>query len=124
MRMWMVNPKFMCRKHLLGEHNEIGMFAGSLRKKIRIDGYIRNNLLEPTSLLQRHNQLADEMIQRGYNHNSPMYNIDYDKLISYLPYEHRIYIVNSDKSMLDLFHRCEECKKRFLEFMKPSTSSS
>ena len=23
MRMWMVNPKIMCRKHLLGEHVEL-----------------------------------------------------------------------------------------------------
>jgi hypothetical protein len=30
MRMWMVPPKVMCRKHLLGEHVEIHMLAGSL----------------------------------------------------------------------------------------------
>ena len=26
MRMWMVNPRIMCRQHLLGEHVEIHMF--------------------------------------------------------------------------------------------------
>ena len=30
MRMWMVNPGFMCNKHLLGEHVECHMLVGHL----------------------------------------------------------------------------------------------
>lgn len=30
MRMWMVDPKIMCRKHLLGEHLELHMLAGCI----------------------------------------------------------------------------------------------
>jgi len=28
MRMWMLNPKALCRKHLMGEHVEIHMLVG------------------------------------------------------------------------------------------------
>ena len=32
MRMWMLPPAGMCRKHLLGEHVELHMLLGSLRR--------------------------------------------------------------------------------------------
>jgi hypothetical protein len=37
--MWMVDPRQMCRQHLLGEHNELHMFAGTMRKGIGLAGY-------------------------------------------------------------------------------------
>ena len=40
MRMWMVDPKKMCRKHLLGEHVEIHMMVGTLLKGRSIDGFL------------------------------------------------------------------------------------
>ena len=38
MRMWMIDPKLLCRKHLLGEHGEIHKHLPSLRKGHRVDG--------------------------------------------------------------------------------------
>lgn len=32
MRMWVVNPKILCRKHLLGEHVELHMATGHLQR--------------------------------------------------------------------------------------------
>lgn len=32
MRMWLVPPSHMCRKHLLGEHVELHMLLGTLKK--------------------------------------------------------------------------------------------
>ena len=32
MRMWMVDPQIMCRQHLLGEHTEMHMFVGTLKR--------------------------------------------------------------------------------------------
>ena len=46
MRMWNVNPKTLCRKHLLGEHLEIHMFVGSINKKISMKGYLEKGFLE------------------------------------------------------------------------------
>ena len=54
MRMWMVAPGKMCRKHLLGEHVEIHMLAGSLLKGRSIGGFLADGLLEPQSMRARH----------------------------------------------------------------------
>ena len=106
MRMWMVNPKIMCRNHLLGEHNEIHMFVGTLKRGNKLDGYVHNNCLEFKSLENRHNSLAEEMISRGYNHKSP---IDMPKDI-----DQSDLVINSEvdkeKSLNDLLSRCKNCE--------------
>jgi len=40
MRQWMCDPRFMCNKHLFGEHVEHHMFIGTLERKKSINGYI------------------------------------------------------------------------------------
>ena len=75
MRMWLCDPKIMCQKHLCGEHVEMHMFLGTIKKGKKIDGYLKNNLLEPMALYWRHKQLELEMIDRGYNHNSEMFDV-------------------------------------------------
>jgi hypothetical protein len=72
MRMWMVDPSKMCRKHLLGEHVEIHMLAGSLNKGRSVAGFLADGLLEPQSMRARHAVLAAEMASRGYRHQSPL----------------------------------------------------
>jgi hypothetical protein len=72
MRMWMVNPKRMCRKHLLGEHVELHMLLGSLRKNRSIQGFLDAGLLQPQAVNQRHEALVEEMEARGYKHSSPL----------------------------------------------------
>jgi hypothetical protein len=76
MRMWMVNPKFLCRKHLLGEHVECHMFAGTIIKGRCVNGYLKKGLLEMHNLNKRHDILAEEMQSRGYVHKSPLIQID------------------------------------------------
>jgi len=105
MRMWMVNPKLMCRKHLLGEHVECHMIVGSIKKNQKLRGYIENNCLEPESIKKRHDELANEIKRRGYNHKSPLEEPD----ISYLPDFQRKYKINKDESKRELFNRCELC---------------
>lgn len=72
MRMWMVDPKILCNKHLLGEHVELHMFIGSINKGRDIEGYVKNNLIEPSKLYQRHQELVNEMKRRGMNHKSEL----------------------------------------------------
>lgn len=67
MRMWMVNPEMLCRKHLLGEHLECHMFVGTILAGKSLKGYVDNGLVEVDSLVQRHNDLAVEMSKRGTN---------------------------------------------------------
>jgi hypothetical protein len=72
MRMWMVPPGRMCRKHLLGEHVEIHMAVATLRLGKSVAGFLEKGLLELGSLRSRHDELVEEMLRRGYRHNSPL----------------------------------------------------
>jgi len=76
MRMWMVDPHKMCRQHLLGEHVEIHMLAGSLLKGRSIKKFLTTGLLEPQSMRTRHAELVNEMNRRGYQHASPLPVVD------------------------------------------------
>jgi len=109
MRQWLVDPKHMCRKHLLGEHVEHHMFVGSINKHISIKGYVEKNLLEPLLLEKRHAELVEEMIARGYNHKSKLPEIDWEYLRSTGHLDHKI---NKEKAEKELFGRCKECKER------------
>lgn len=111
MRMWLVNPKIMCRKHLLGEHVEMHMFLGALKKNKKIDGYLDKNLFEPTALWWRHHHLALEMTERGYNHNSEMYGV-FDAILA-LPEKKINKKINREAALRDLVDRCPECRSRF-----------
>jgi hypothetical protein len=97
--MWMVDPKILCLHHLLGEHLECHMFAGCLNKGKKVDGYIKNGILETKSIKSRHDELASEMIGRGYRHNTPLKDGDYGD------FGH----VCREKSLKELLSRCKVC---------------
>ena len=117
MRMWMCDPGILCQKHLCGEHVEMHMFAGALKKRKKMAGYIRNNCFEPRSLAQRHEELANEMFKRGYNHNSPMSEEDCENVCD-MPIEEQYWEVNRQVSLNDLITRCPKCKDRLMELKK------
>lgn len=104
MRMWMVDPKLLCRQHLLGEHVEIHMVAGSLMKYAQWEsllGLARVGFIEVHNLDSRHAELVAEMLSRGYKHSSP--------LDSSGP---RLGSVDRSKSLVDLYTRCPDCRSR------------
>jgi hypothetical protein len=103
--MWNVDPRILCRKHLLGEHVECHMFAGSIKKGIKIKGYVDNGLIETHNLKSRHDLLAEEMVKRGYNHFTPLHFIS----------ENVIGKIDSEANIKDLYNRCEECRKNIIE---------
>ena len=98
--MWNINPKKMCRKHLLGEHVEMHMFVGSLKKKRSIEGHINKGQIEIHNIKKRHDNLVKEMINRGYKHNSPLKFYSKNKKGK----------VNVKKNLEELKKRCKECK--------------
>lgn len=106
-RLWMIDPKIMCRQHLLGEHVECHMFAGCLNKGKSLKGYLNKNFFDPAALTERHNQLAEEIRLRGYTHNSPISE-----------YTGKANPINVSKSLADLLDRCVECRKRHNYFGK------
>lgn len=104
--MWMVDPKLLCKKHLLGEHGEIHKHRHNFLKKHRVTKRISPVVqIEPQSMETRHNELAMEMLRRGYNHQSSFEQLD----ISYLPVKEKSAVVDTNHSLFDLSHRCVEC---------------
>lgn len=113
MRMWMVDPALLCRKHLLGEHNELHMLAGSLLRGKSVEGFVRQGLLEPARLYQRHEDLAHEMLARGYKHQSPLPDEDdVQAALAGYPDHVRHASVELAVSEQELRRRCTHCAQR------------
>jgi len=104
--MWMTDPAKMCTPHLLGEHVELHMFVGSIKKGTSMAGYIEKNLLEPLSLVPRHEELVEEMRKRGMKHKSPI-GVD----LTNMPQEHIDHRIDVKLAKADLLSRCPFCKK-------------
>ena len=109
MRMWGINPRLLCDKHLIGEHGEIHKHRHNFVKQHRITKRISPVVqIEPQNMETRHNQLATEMLARGFNHNSPYELPD----LSYLPINERNAKIDIQNSITDLYNRCPECHKK------------
>jgi len=100
MRMWNVDPKIMCRKHLLGEHVELHMTVGTINKGRSVKGYLVGGFMDLSLVNIRHQQLVQEMSRRGYKHNSPLSDISLTGGN-----------VNSEENVRELANRCPECRK-------------
>ena len=100
--MWLVDPELLCRRHLLGEHVECHMFRGSLRKGSSLTGFVEGGLLDSRLLTHRHEELAREMLRRGYRHESPLI-AGFDEAAA--PGN-----VDMRRSLQELASRCEECR--------------
>jgi hypothetical protein len=101
MRMWLISPEKLCRKHLLGEHVELHMLVGCIRKGISIKGYIEGKLADPQLIIKRHNELVAEMKRRSYKHKSklPGFKCGLKGKISI------------SANMKELSRRCKECRR-------------
>jgi len=102
MRMWNVKPEKLCRQHLLGEHNEVHAFIGCIKKGTSLKGYIEKGLVEVHNIKKRHDELVQEMIKRGFNHKTPIDEINLP-VVGY---------VNSEQNINELHRRCEKCRER------------
>ena len=117
MRMWMVPPSAMCRKHLLGEHVEIHMLLGSLERGRSIDGFVSRGLIEVVSMRSRHDSLAAEMEKRGYSHKSTLSSQPTDEYLRACGYdsvESAVMLgscVDVSDSIADLSARCPHCRE-------------
>lgn len=107
MRQWLVNPKCLCKKHLLGEHVECHMMLGSLKKKKSLTRFLNEGLYDVSKLELRHSELVNEMQFRGYNHKSAL-----DFKPEYLSYLSNTGSVNIEKNINELKRRCPECNTR------------
>jgi hypothetical protein len=75
MRIWDVDPRLLCRSHLLGEHRELHALWVILTEDRR--GYRHHPETirwrgKLAALRARHESLVAEMAARGYRHHSPL----------------------------------------------------
>ena len=75
MRIWDIQPRRLCRAHLLGEHCELHALWSILTQGKR--GYANHPETKRwegklKALYGRHDKLVEEMLERGYRHNSPL----------------------------------------------------
>ena len=110
--MWMVPPELMCKKHLLGEHVECHMIAGSIQRADQpkhnkcIESLTRINCLQVSSLYERHQAITDELVSRGCRVSSELPQVNFSLLSDFV----MGYKVDTNKSHQDLINRCEKCK--------------
>lgn len=105
MRMWMVDPRKMCKRHISGEHNEIHKHLPSLYKGVSIDGRMSPVVqIQLNALQSRHDELAAHL-----NHKSPL--IVDDELIhdKYTRYYNKCVDIVFNKA--DLILRCPACRE-------------
>ena len=81
------------------------MLASCIKLSKSIKGFIANKLIQTKDLITRHEDLSQEMLSRGYKHNSPIPNEDYGDYGS----------VDIEANKLELISRCEECRKRAIK---------
>ena len=110
MRMWMLPPETMCRKHLVGEHVELHMLLGSLRRGKNIDGFLAGKLVDPRRMFRRHEELVLEMERRGYRHASPLDEAECETLAR--RYGRTGTEIDAEANAAELARRCPECAKR------------
>lgn len=114
MRMWMVHPECLCDRHLLGEHSEIHMLAGAVRKGKRLNGYLAAGQLAPQHANSRHRELAFELHRRGFAHRSPLAV----QVRPVVPWG----VVDANASSRDLANRCAACRGRMTRYMQTSAT--
>ena len=75
MRVWDFDPKYLCNKHLLAQHNEIHTIWNVHTKGL--SGWRRHPEVKRwaghlPALFLKHAGTADEMERRGFQHKSPI----------------------------------------------------
>jgi hypothetical protein len=77
MRIWDIEPKYLCRKHLLAEHRELHGLWNILTIHKGVGGYSHHPetlrwVGKQKALFLRHEKLVEEFSKRGYNHKTPL----------------------------------------------------
>jgi hypothetical protein len=77
MRIWDIEPKYLCRNHLLAEHRELHGLWNILTVHGGTGGYSRHPetlrwVGKTKALYARHESLVCEFEYRGYQHRTPL----------------------------------------------------
>lgn len=113
MRMWMIDPKLLCQRHLFREHCEIHRLVAILRNGFSIRGFLYKRVIDPSRIYHRHNEIEAEIIQRGGTPNSPLSEAECCAFSRW----HGSVRIDIGRSLSDLSSCCNECQKRIGKFI-------
>jgi len=102
-RQWNINPTLLCDQHLHCEHKEMHQAAGSINAGRSVKGHTERGQLNPETIDARHDELAEEMLDRGMNHASPLPDYEWDG---------ESVEIDVEDNRKDLAERCEDCAER------------
>lgn len=108
MRVWDINPKKLCRNHLLGEHRELHAIWSILTKGKK--GYAHHPETKRwqgklKALYLRHELLVKEMARRGYNHYSKL-----NKVLAKGDAVQNVYVDSPQKQLKILRNKKCDCR--------------
>lgn len=106
----MVDPKCLCKDHLLGEHRELHTLEWCLRRGRKLGKHLSLGQVIPRLLEARHEQLVQEILDRGWKHMSPIRE-GLPPIAARLPSPCSVSKI-AEHSYLDLAERCEKCRSR------------
>lgn len=105
-RLWGTNPEKMCDQHLLGEHKELHQEVGTLRNHPHglaiVKGHAKRKQVDTSLIQDRHEELVQEMENRGFKHNSPL---DYEDELG-------LGSIDIEDNREELVGRCKYCRRR------------
>ena len=109
-RFWNVELGKLCDQHLLGLHKEIHQEIGSLRNgRIEIVlGHIKENQITFENIIEYHEDVEEELRDRGFNADSPIDSELEDFLEALSDWGYTISEYDRD----DLSSRCGDCSDR------------
>lgn len=120
MRMWMVDPRLLCLRHLLGEHRDVHQLVGCLRLGRSIKGHLMKRYIDPSSIYMRHSELEKELEKRGAHLKSPLNVVE---CVAF-GHWHGVGFIDQGKSLFELSTRCEKCRFRISNFVRNTIGRS
>lgn len=120
MRIWDLPVECLCRKHLLGEHNECHAIFNIITKGLK--GFAKHPETmrwrgKLAALYHQHYDIAFEMYRRGYHHKSELDAMLVDTKQSNIQNEQW---QTTEKQIELLRARCPECKANMARWARTS----
>lgn len=113
MRMWMVDPRIMCTRHLCREHCEIHRLVANLRKGRSIRKYLLQQMIDVSTIYTRHKELENEIMSRGGKLDSPLSAVE---CVAFARW-YGSTTINIGRSLSDLSECCTECRRKIGKFV-------
>jgi len=112
-RMWMLQPKYLCNMQLTISHAELHNILKFLKRQCDINSLIKPCVhIELKSIITYHDKIAYEMEHRGILHSSPI--LSYMVCTNYLPNYIRNATVDRRRSKNEIISICSECERNML----------